>query len=523
MTPDQFSKLASQGFNHIPITRELFADLDTPLSCYIKVAKGPYSYLLESANQGGEKWSRYSVVGLPSSQVLKVFGNEVVIEEDGEVIQRSRSDDPIDFIEKFQSQFRYPDLQGLPFYTGGLVGYFGYDTVRYVEKRVASSAPKDTIGSPDILLMVSNDVIVFDSVKGKIHLISHADPGVEGSYEAAESRLDEMALAMNTDIPAEIRKPGRGPAIHEADFVSSYGEERFKEDVEKIRKYILEGDVMQVVLSQRMSISFEADPLNLYRALRSLNPSPYMYYMDLNEEHLVSSSPEILARLEHDDVTVRPLAGTRRRGRDVDEDAALEKELLADPKEIAEHLMLIDLGRNDVGKVCVTGSVHVTEMMVIEKYAHVMHLASNISGKLRPENSALDLLRATLPVGTLSGAPKVRALEIIDELEPEKRGIYGGAVGYLSWNGNMDTAIAIRTAIIKDLKLYIQAGAGIVADSIPTLEWKETMNKARSIFRAAAMAESGLELSVTRDENPREFHQDESRGVVSQRPSREVH
>lgn len=522
MTPDQFSELAKQGFNHIPITRELFADLDTPLSCYIKVARGPYSYLLESASQGGEKWSRYSVVGLPSSQVLKIFGNEVVIEKDGAVTDRSRCDDPIEFIEKFQSQFNYPDLQGLPFYTGGLVGYFGYDTVRYVEKRVALSAPKDTIGSPDILLMVSNDVIVFDSVKGKIHLISHADPRVEGSYEAAEARLDEMVLAMNTDIPAEIRKPVQGPVIHEADFVSSYGEEQFKKDVEKIKKYIVAGDVMQVVLSQRMSISFEADPLHLYRALRSLNPSPYMYYMDLNEEHIVSSSPEILARLDHDDVTVRPLAGTRRRGRDTDEDFSLEKELLADPKEIAEHLMLIDLGRNDVGKVCVTGSVNVTEMMVIEKYAHVMHLASNISGKLRAEHSALDLLRATLPVGTLSGAPKVRALEIIDELEPEKRGIFGGAVGYLSWNGNMDTAIAIRTAVIKDMKLYIQAGAGIVADSIPELEWKETMNKARSIFRAAAMAESGLDVRMEGDENPREFRQGESRGVVNQGPSREA-
>ncbi len=523
MTPDQFSELASQGFNHIPITRELFADLDTPLSCYIKVARGPYSYLLESASQGGEKWSRYSVVGLPSSRVLKIFGNEIVIEEDGEITDRSRCDDPIEFIEKFQSQFRYPDLQELPIYTGGLVGYFGYDTVRYVEKRVASSTPKDTIGSPDILLMVSNDVIVFDSVKGKIHLISHANPEVEGAYDAAQARLDEMVLAMNTNIPSEIRKPVQGPVIHESDFVSSYGEGQFKDDVEKIKKYIIEGDVMQVVLSQRMSISFEADPLSLYRALRSLNPSPYMYYMDLNEEHIVSSSPEILARLDRDDVTVRPLAGTRRRGRDINEDIAFEKELLADPKEIAEHLMLIDLGRNDAGKVCVTGSVNVTEMMVIEKYAHVMHIASNISGKLCPGNSAFDLLRATLPVGTLSGAPKVRALEIIDELEPEKRGIFGGAVGYLSWNGNMDTAIAIRTAVIKDFKLYIQAGAGIVADSIPALEWKETMNKARSVFRAAAMAESGLDVSMAGDENPREFHKDESRPVLSQKLSGEVH
>jgi anthranilate synthase component 1 len=423
--------------------------------------------------------------------------------------------DHLAFIEEFQAGFRYPELEGLPIYTGGLVGYFGYDTVRYVEKRVAESAPPDIIGSPDILLMVSNDVIVFDNIKGKIHLISHANPNVIGSLDIANSRLDEMALAMRSNLPPEVHEPEVGPVIHEADFTSSYGEERFKSDVQKIKDYIVEGDVMQVVLSQRMSVRFEADPLSLYRALRSLNPSPYMYYMNLEDEHIVSSSPEILARLDNRDVTVRPLAGTRRRGKDPEEDLALEAELLADPKELAEHLMLIDLGRNDVGKISETGSVDVTEMMVVERYAHVMHIASNVTGKLLPGLSAIDLLRATLPVGTLSGAPKVRALEIIDEFEPEKRGIYGGAVGYLSWNGNMDTAIAIRTAVIKDLKLYIQAGAGVVADSIPELEWKETMNKGRSIFRAAAMAESGLDISEGGEENPRESNKDETRLVVN--------
>lgn len=516
MTPELFSELANQGYNHIPITRELFADLDTPLSCYIKVARGPYSYLLESANQGGEKWSRYSIVGLPASQVIKVFGNEVVVERDGKIEDKFNCDDPIAFIEDFKAQFKYPALPGLPIYTGGLVGYFAYDTVRYVESRVANTTPADSIGSPDILLMVSNEVIVFDNVKGKIHLICHADPQVEEAFENAQLRLDEMALSMQKSIPFEIRQPAQGPAIHEADFVSSYGENQFKKDVEKIKEYIVKGDVMQVVLSQRMSVVFEAEPLNLYRALRSLNPSPYMYYMDLGDEHIVSSSPEILARLDDDEITLRPLAGTRRRGKDKEEDLALESELLADPKEIAEHLMLIDLGRNDVGKVATTGSVAVTEMMVVERYSHVMHIASNVTGKLKPGYTALDLLRSTLPVGTLSGAPKVRALEIIDELEPEKRGIYGGAVGYLSWNGNMDTAIAIRTAVIKNNRLYIQAGAGIVADSIPELEWKETMNKARSVFRAAAMAESGLDISLGVDENPREFHKDESRQVLGQ-------
>jgi anthranilate synthase component 1 len=309
--------------------------------------------------------------------------------------------------------------------------------------------------------------------------------------------------------------------IHEEDFVSSYGEEKFKADVDRIKDYIVEGDVMQVVLSQRMSVSLECDPLSLYRALRSLNPSPYMYYMNLDDFHIVSSSPEILARLDNGEVTVRPLAGTRRRGRSSAEDLELEAELLADPKEIAEHLMLIDLGRNDIGRVCEIGSVDVSEMMIVERYAHVMHIASNVQGKIRAGLTAMDLLRATLPVGTLSGAPKVRALEIIDEFEPQKRGIFGGAVGYLSWNGNMDTAIAIRTAVVKDNKLFVQAGAGIVADSIPRLEWKETINKARSLFQAAAMAENGLVSAITA-ENPRIFNKNEDVLDQSEEQSNDV-
>ncbi|MEX1237011.1 MAG: anthranilate synthase component I, partial [Pseudomonadales bacterium] len=480
MTPDDFAELAAQGYNHIPVTCEVLADLDTPLSTYIKVAQGPYSYLLESASQGGEKWSRYSMVGLPCARVLKVYGNEIVLEENGTEIERFVCDDPLAYIEEFQARFRYPPIDDLPIYTGGLVGYFGYDTVRYVEKKLANSAPPDVIGTPDILLMVSNDVMVFDSVKGRIHVITHADPAHEDALEVANARLTKMVKGMQGDVPVSVREPNVAPAIHEEDFASSYGEAQFKADVDKIKHYIVEGDVMQVVLSQRMSVTMESEPLNLYRALRSLNPSPYMYYMDLDTFQIVSSSPEILARLDHDEVTVRPLAGTRRRGRDEADDLAMEKDLVSDPKEIAEHLMLIDLGRNDIGRVCEVGSVEVNEMMIVERYAHVMHIASNVRGRIRPGLSAMDLLRATIPVGTLSGAPKVRALEIIDELEPERRGIFGGAVGYLSWNGNMDTAIAIRTAIVKDLKLYIQAGAGIVADSVPELEWKETINKARS-------------------------------------------
>jgi anthranilate synthase component 1 len=368
------------------------------------------------------------------------------------------------------------------------VGYFGYDTVRYVEKRLANSTPDDPLGVPDIMLMVSNDVVVFDNLKGRMQLISLADPDQPNALIQTRERLSTIAARLSGDVP-DIPDSSANQLIEESDFDSEFGREAFMESVEKIRDYIVDGDVMQVVLAQRMSIPFSAAPINLYRALRGLNPSPYMYFMDLDEFQIVSSSPEILARVEDGTITNRPLAGTRRRGYTEEEDLAMEEELLADPKEIAEHLMLIDLGRNDVGRVAETGSVEVTERFTIERYSDVMHIASQVEGKLRGDKNAFDVLRATLPVGTLSGAPKIRAMEIIDELEPVKRGIYGGAVGYLAWNGNMDTAIAIRTAVIKDDTLYIEAGGGIVADSVPRLEWKESMNKGRAIFRAAALAE----------------------------------
>lgn len=513
MTPEIFAELAHQGYNHIPVTREVLADLDTPLSTYIKIASGPYSYLLESAAQGGEKWSRYSIVGMPAEEVLKISAKEIVREKSGKILESRFHPDPLQYIEDFLGRYRYPPLEDLPIYTGGLVGYFGYDTVRYVEKRIVDTAPPDSLETPDILLMVSNDVLVFDNVKGRIHLITHANPEDEDAYNKAEQRLDQMAVDLAVDIPQAARNPKVGPSVHEEDFISSYGEDKFKEDVDRIKEYILNGDVMQVVLSQRMSLTMESDPINLYRALRSLNPSPYMYYMNLGDFHIVSSSPEIMARLDNGEVTVRPLAGTRRRGVSEKEDMDLEAELLSDEKEIAEHLMLIDLSRNDIGRVCDTGTVEVTEMMIVERYSHVMHIASNVRGRLQKGMTGMDLLRATLPVGTLSGAPKIRAMEIIDELEPEKRGIFGGSVGYLSWNGNMDTAIAIRTAIVHGYKMYIQAGAGIVADSIPDLEWKETINKARAIFRAVAMSERGLTSDVN-DENPRVFNKAESRAVL---------
>ncbi len=491
MNQQEFSNLAALGYSHIPVVHEILADLETPLSAYLKLANAPYSYLLESAAQGGEKWGRYSIIGLPSRTVIRVRGSRFVVEEDGAVVEEVRTDDPLAAIEAFSRRFNVPDLPGMPRFFGGLVGYFGYDTIRYVEKRLARSAPPDDLGTPDILLMVSSDVVVFDNMSSRMKLITLADPTEPNAYVDARKRLAARARRLDAAAPTVARAAVDRP-VEEDDFVSVFGREPFMAAVERIREYIRAGDVMQVVLSQRMSIPFAGPPINLYRALRSLNPSPYMYFMHLDGFHIVSSSPEILARLEDGVIVNRPLAGTRRRGRSEEEDAAMERELVNDPKEIAEHLMLIDLGRNDVGRVAKIGSVKVTEQFVVERYSHVMHLSSNVVGELRPGSTAIDVLRATLPVGTLSGAPKIRAMEIIDELEPVKRGIYGGAVGYLAWNGNMDTAIAIRTAIVKDDILYIQAGGGVVADSVARLEWKESLNKGRAIFRAARMAQMGF-------------------------------
>ena len=483
MTPEQFAELAEQNYNRIPVVREILADLETPLSCYLKLARGPYSYLFESVH-GGEKWGRYSLIGLPSTTILKVFGDKLVIERDGEVLVSRTTDDPLQDVEDFHSQYQMPDLPQLPRFTGGLVGYFGYDTVRYVEPRLKHSAPKDDLGNPDILLMASDEVVIFDNLLGKLIFVVHEDAAEPNAWSNAQARLDDLEAKLKNPLPELPPVNLNGGGLDESAFVSSFGEENFKAAVDKVKDYILAGDAMQVVPSQRLSTDFDTEPLNLYRALRCLNPSPYMYFLDLGDFHIAGSSPEILARLEDGEVTVRPIAGTRRRGHTPEEDLALEEDMMNDPKEIAEHLMLIDLGRNDAGRVSQIGSVKVTEQMKVERYSHVMHITSNVTGQVKPGTSAIDVLRATLPAGTLSGAPKIGAMEIIDELEPVKRGVYGGAVGYIGWNGNMDTAIAIRTAVIKDGKLYVQAGAGVVADSVPALEWKETMNKARAIFRA---------------------------------------
>lgn len=486
MNPQQFFELAQQGYNRIPVVREVLADLDTPVSSYLKLARGPYSYLFESV-QGGEKWGRYSILGLPARTLMKAYGNYVVVERDGEVVEEHQRDDPLSFVEEFKSRYRAPELEGLPRFNGGLVGYFGYDCVRYVEPQLQDSTPEDKIGTPDIFLMVSDEVLVFDNLAGKLILVVHANPDIEGAFDKAVARLDQLEKDLNGVQPDLPPMALTASGAIEDQFSSSFGEQNFHDAVDKIKDYVLSGDTMQVVISQRLSIPFKAEPINLYRALRNLNPSPYMYYLDLGDHHVVGSSPEILARLEDGEVTVRPIAGTRRRGRTPEEDIALEKELVADPKEIAEHLMLIDLGRNDAGRVSKVGSVKLTDKMVVERYSHVMHITSNVTGQIKDGLGAMDVLRAALPAGTLSGAPKIRAMEIIDEMESVKRGVYGGAVGYLSWNGNMDTAIAIRTAVIKDDQLYIQAGAGVVADSKPELEWKETMNKARAVFRAVEM------------------------------------
>jgi anthranilate synthase component 1 len=491
MTPEQFQQYAEQGYNRIPVAREVLADLDTPLSAYLKLADAPYSYLLESVH-GGEQWGRYSIIGLPCRTVIAVRGPDIAVERDGRLVETLAADDPLEWIREFAARFRVPHIDGLPRFTGGLVGYFGYETIRYIEPQLHCDKP-DPLDTPDILLMVSEDVLVFDNLKGRLLILTHADPDEPNAYYQAQDRLEMLIRGLRQNRLPVRAEPAAPKQVDESEFVSGFTQEGYENGVRRIKEYIVEGDVMQVVLSQRMSIPFSAAPMDLYRALRCLNPSPYMFHLNLRDFHVVGSSPEILVRLEDGTVTVRPIAGTRRRGRTHEEDVALEKDLLADPKEIAEHLMLIDLGRNDAGRVAETGTVRVTDKMIVERYSHVMHIVSNVTGRLAEGKDAFDVLRATFPAGTVSGAPKIRAMEIVAELEPVKRGVYSGAVGYIAWSGNLDTAIAIRTAVVKDGALHIQAGAGVVHDSIPRNEWEETLNKGRAVFRAVAMAEAGLE------------------------------
>lgn len=491
ITQSAFLERKAEGFNRIPVARTVLADTETPLSAYAKLAQGPRSFLFESV-EGGERWGRYSIIGLPAKTWLTVEGHRLSMYEDGARVECRDVEDPLAEIELYQQQFMSAPAPELPVFHGGLVGYFGYDTVRYTESKLMASCPPDELGVPDILLVLAEEVLIFDGLRGTLTVVVNADSTLDNAYESALERQDEIEATL-ASAHAQLSSINLDPSID--DFDASAIRYRTKQSeyeawVERLREYILEGEILQAVPSQRLSLPFNAPPLSLYRALRNLNPSPYMYFLDLDGFEVIGSSPEILVRLEDGLMTVRPIAGTRKRGKTEEEDQALEVELLADKKEIAEHLMLIDLGRNDVGRVSQAGSVKLTENMVIERYSHVMHIVSNVTGQTREGMSAIDALRAALPAGTLSGAPKVRAMEIIDELEPVKRGIYGGAVGYLSWSGDMDTAIAIRTVVVKDGLAVLQAGAGIVADSIPTSEWEETLNKARAMLSAVAMVAS---------------------------------
>ena len=490
ITCEQFEGYAAGGFTRIPVVREVLSDLDTPLSVYLKLADGPYTYLFESV-EGGERFGRYSIIGLPAARVYEFRGHELSVLEHGEVVQTRRVEDPFAEVERLRASHSVPVLPGLPGFSGGLVGWFGFECIDYIEPRLARDPLPDELGTPDILLMQSEEVAVFDNLKGRLYLIVHADPDEPQAWARANRRLDALAHRLRhggAGYP-ETLQPA---ALDEADFVSGFTREGFIAAVEKSQEYVRDGDIFQVVLSQRLSVPFNARPVDVYRALRGLNPSPYMYFLDVGGTQVVGSSPEILVRQQSGTVTVRPIAGTRPRGETPEQDAALEAELLADPKERAEHLMLIDLGRNDVGRVSEAGSVELGDSFAIERYSHVMHIVSEVTGRLKEGLSYADVLRATFPAGTVSGAPKIRALEIIRELEPIRRNVYAGSIGYIGWDGDADMAIAIRTAVIQDGRLHVQAGAGIVHDSDPSREWDETMNKGRALFRAVAQAAKGL-------------------------------
>ncbi len=487
MKKQDFLNLANQNYTHIPVYREVAADLDTPLSAYLKLAKTKHSFLFESV-QGGERWGRYSIIGLQCHEMLQVHGNKISLTRADQSVQHFEHADPLQWIEEYRQQFSVPEIEGVPRFIGGLVGYFGYDTIRYIEPKLGPCNKRDEFGSADIMLMTSTEFLVFDNLKGSVYIIVLAACQQQDAYQQAQTRIDSIQL--------DLQKPVSLAAIDcdqentkQLNFVSGFSEQGFKDAVVKAKQYIAAGDVMQVVLSQRLNAEFNGDAIDVYRHLRRLNPSPYMYYMNMGDFEIVGSSPEILVRQEEQQVTVRPIAGTRPRGHDQQQDLQLEQDLLADPKECAEHLMLIDLGRNDIGRIAQVGSVQLTDKMIVERYSHVMHIVSNVVGTLASGQSCMDVLRATFPAGTVSGAPKIRAMEIIDELEPVKRGVYSGAIGYISWQGNMDTAISIRTAVIKDNIISVQAGAGIVYDSVPDNEWIETLNKAKAVLRAAALAQ----------------------------------
>lgn len=487
--PAQFQALASTGsYDHIPMRYQVLADLETPLSTYMKLGHGPYSYLFESV-QGGETWGRYSIIGLPARLAYRFYGNTLQVVNAGTIVEEKRVGNPFTEIEALWKRYQTPKIPGMPRFAGGLVGYFGYDSIAHIESHLARTDKPDVLHHPEILLLLSEEVLVFDNLHGSLHIIIHVQPGGEKAWQTGAQRLHDLheQLLASRLIPLHTLHAAPAAGQKQAGYTSNFKQREFETAVQRCKGYIRDGDIMQVVLSQRLSAPFHAEAIDLYRALRHLNPSPYMYYLHLDDFHIVGSSPEILVRLEQELITVRPIAGTRLRGKNAQQDQEMEQELLADPKELAEHLMLIDLGRNDIGRVAKTGTVRLTERMTVERYSHVMHIVSNVTATLRPGLIAVDVLRATFPAGTVSGAPKIRAMEIIAELEPDKRGIYAGAIGYLDWQGNMDTAIVIRTAVIQGQTMHVQAGAGIVADSDPTREWQETLNKSQAIFSALDM------------------------------------
>jgi anthranilate synthase component 1 len=487
---ETFEQLKAEGYNRIPVYRSVLADLDTPLSVYLKLADGPDAYLFESV-EGGETWGRFSIIGLPCQQRYELNGTRLTVFEDGEGIAEETVNDPLDRISRLQREFRSPRLPELPVFTGGLVGYFGYEIVQRFESRLIDEDKPDELGTPEMVLLLSDEVAVFDNLAGRLFLIVNIDPSNPDAWKSAQRRLDKLAHRLRCGSPG-YGDPLAQPPVAESDYHYGFSRKNFIEAVEKSKEYILSGDIFQVVLSQRMSVPFAARALDVYRALRALNPSPYMFYIDLGDTQIVGSSPEVLVRVQQRQVTLRPIAGTRHRGKTAEEDRRLEAELLNDPKERAEHLMLIDLGRNDVGRVAKTGSVHLTDNMITERYSHVMHIVSQVVGELADGMTAADAISSSFPAGTLSGAPKIRAMEIINELEPVRRNIYAGAVGYISWHDDTDLAIAIRTAVIKDGMLHVQAGAGIVADSDPEMEWEETMDKGRALIAAVNSASTGL-------------------------------
>ena len=490
---EKFKNDAQKGYNLVPITKKYIGDLETPLSTYLKLVNGPNSYLLESV-VGGERFGRFSFIGLPAKLRLEVIGEKISLFKNGELIKQVK-EDPLSFIENYISKFRpSPITNELPRFCGGLAGYFGYDTVKYIEPKLKEKKTKNKDPQiPDILLLQTDELAVFDNYTGNITLICYANPNDSGSFDNAYKRLYEMEKSLSR--PLEISKKEN---FVKGDVRRRFSKEDYKNSVLRAQEHIYSGDVMQVVLGQVLEKPFSGEALSLYRSLRSINPSPYMYFYDLGDFQVIGASPEILVRQDNaislgnksNRITIRPIAGTRPRGKTEREDRQLEEELKKDPKEIAEHVMLIDLARNDIGRIAEVGSVFLTEKMIIEKYSHVMHLVSEVEGTLRKGLSFMDVLKATFPAGTLSGAPKIRAMEIIDDLEPEGRGLYGGACGYISFSGEMDLAIAIRTGVLKDGILSVQAGAGIVFDSLPENEWRESEAKALAILKAVEFLEN---------------------------------